>query len=77
MSYKNSEGYPDPTAGEAESNIKKQEKKNLKRPESMQEIDNYEQLCRTIRRQVEDSGFHFLSDIWLVCNKTGRLHKGG
>jgi hypothetical protein len=72
MAYKNSEGYSGPTAGDAEAKVRKREK----RLQAMQDIEDYEHLCRTFRAQAAELGFRFPSDIWLICNRNGKYHKG-
>ncbi|MDR2043585.1 MAG: hypothetical protein LBQ15_04310 [Clostridium sp.] len=75
--YKNAEGYSDPMAGNAESNVNKCELRKQKRLEAMQATEDYEQLCRDFRAKAEERGFHFINDIWLVNDMTGRVHRGG
>lgn len=74
MTYRNSEGYPDPTAGEALAKIAREDRRK-QRLERIQAQENYEYLCRQFRYMAEESGFEFPSQIWLREIKTGRVFK--
>ncbi len=74
--HKNSEGYPDPSAGEALANIARDDRR-ARRLERMQAQEDYEHLCRQFKRMAEESGFEFPGQIWLREVKTGRIFKNG
>ncbi len=71
--YKNCEGYNDPTAGTAESNVIRE---NKKKESEIKEIEMYEKLCHSFREKARKCGFDFPKDIWLVSKKTHKIHKG-
>lgn len=74
--YRNCEGYSDPGAGEALSNIAR-ENRRARRLERIQAREDYERLCRQFRRTAEENGFEFPGQIWLKEIKTGRIFKNG
>lgn len=74
--YRNSEGYSDPSAGEALAAIAR-ERRRERRLERMQAVEDYENLCRQFRKMAEVQGFEFPSTIWLINSKTGEYFKNG
>lgn len=66
MSYKNSEGYVDPTAGIAMGSAKKDEKK-------VDELNH--KVIQAIRLLLDLSGFEVVGRITLRHKKTGRMFK--
>lgn len=74
--YRNSEGYSDPSAGEALANIAREDRRE-RRLERMQAQEDYEHLCRQFKRMAAESGFEFPGQIWLRETKTGRIFKNG
>ena len=80
MTYRNSEGYSDPSAGKALANIardSRREQKRLERLERMQAQEDYEHLCRQFKRMAEEYGFEFPGQIWLRNTKSGFIFKNG
>lgn len=75
--YRNSEGYPDPSAGEALASITRDDRRKKKRLERMQAQEDYEHLCRQFKQMAEEKGFEFPSQIWLKDMKSGFIFKNG
>lgn len=66
MSYKNSEGYSDPTAGVAMGSAKKQE----------QEIDKLNhKVMQSFRLLLDLAGFEIVGRVTLRHKKSGRIFK--
>lgn len=64
--FKNAEGYPDPTVGEAMANIAQEER------EQLEKIDT---LIHAIKALVELAGFKVVGRITLLDKKTGKKYK--
>ncbi|MCC8135322.1 MAG: hypothetical protein LIO40_01400 [Ruminococcus sp.] len=79
--YKNSEGYPDPTAGEALGRIARDNRRAAKERELLETKKNFDYLCTQMELAADKFGFDFPGEIWLRDRKTGRIyknkHKGG
>lgn len=68
MSYKNSEGYSDPTAGVAMGSAKKQEQE--------QEIDKLNhKVMQSFRLLLDLAGFEIVGRVTLRHKKSGRIFK--
>lgn len=66
MTYKNSEGYSDPTAGKAVVNAKKEE----------QDIDSLNhKVIQSFRLLVDLAGFEIVGRVTLRHKKSGRIFK--
>lgn len=77
MTYRNSEGYSDPSAGKALANIARDSRREQKRLERIQAQEDYEHLCRQFKRMAEEYGFEFPGQIWLRNTKSGFIFKNG
>ncbi|MFP3153122.1 hypothetical protein LQZ18_01565 [Lachnospiraceae bacterium ZAX-1] len=72
--HKNNEGYADATAGEAlrSERIRKSKERRL---EEMQKREDFDVIVRAIREIVEQGGFSFTRDIWLIDMKTDKIYR--
>ena len=75
MTYRNSEGYSDPSAGKALANIARDSRREQRKFERKQAKENYELLCRQFKRAAEEYGFEFPGQIWLRDIKSGFIYK--
>lgn len=66
-SYKNSEGYSDPTAGEASYNISTEERKR-----DAERLAVISDLIPVLRKTAELAGFEIVGRITLLDKKTGK-----
>lgn len=64
--FKNAEGYPDPTVGEAMANIAQEEQ------ECLNTIDT---LIHVMKSTAELAGFRVVGRITLLHKKTGKKYK--
>lgn len=64
--YKNSEGYHDPTVGEAMSNIEAEERRVLERISA---------LIPVMKKTAELVGFEVVGRITLIDKETGKKYK--
>ncbi|MCC8046720.1 MAG: hypothetical protein LIP12_14750 [Clostridiales bacterium] len=74
-SYKNSEGYSDPTAGEALGRIARDNRRAAKEKERLEARKRFECLCSLMKQLADESGFDFPGEIWLKDRKTGWIYK--
>lgn len=74
--YRNSEGYSDPSVGEALAAIARDDRRE-RRLERMQAQEDYEHLCRQFKQMAEEKGFAFPGQIWLKDMKSGFIFKNG
>lgn len=68
--FKNSEGYPDPTAGQAYANISREERQ--KEAATLERIGN---LVHIIKATAELAGFEVAERIVLKDKATGREYR--
>lgn len=68
--YKNSEGYNDPTVGEALSNITQQEQKK-----EAERLSTINELIPIMKKTAELVGFEVVGRIILVDKETGRKYR--
>lgn len=64
---------PDPSAGGKADKDRRREK----RLEKIQQLEDYEQLCREFRKRAAEKGYTFPDRCWLLHEKTGRIFKHG
>lgn len=75
MTYRNSEGYADPTAGEALGRIARDNRRAAREIKRLKARETYERLCGQLKRLADENGFEFPGDIWLRDKKTGFIYK--
>lgn len=68
--YKNAEGYPDPTTGEAMSNIAMEE-----RQKDAERLAVISELIPIMKKTAELVGFEVVGRIILVDKETGKKYK--
>ena len=74
--FRNNEGYYDPSAGGAIAKVS-HERKRMGRLDYMQAVEDYEQLCRELRKLAASKGFLFSDRIWLKHEKSGKMFRNG
>lgn len=67
---KNSEGYPDPTAGTAWNNIRREE-----RQQEVERLSTISALIPVIKQMAELAGFEVVGRITLKDKATGKEYK--
>lgn len=71
MTYKNSEGYSDPTAGAALAAVKKEEKEHKQAMDEKRVHD----LIKVLKYIIRAAGFELTERVQLKDTKTGREYK--
>lgn len=69
--HKNAEGYPDPTAGAALSNIRKEQRQQ----EEAERLAAISRLIPVIKQVAELAGFEIAGRITLRDKKTGKEYR--
>nr|WP_315101324.1 hypothetical protein [uncultured Catonella sp.] len=72
MAYKNSEGYNDPTAGEAMGEVAKEERKEKHKKEHNEAVTN---LITMLKQIISLAGFELVGRIHLRDKETGKEYK--